>query len=135
MSEMLPVNPMELGAPKGYSNGMIAPAGGRLLFVAGQIGWNEEQELVSKDFTRQFRRALKNVLTVVRSAGGGPEHIARLTLYVVDKEVYLQNLQKIGKAYKSLMGTRFPAMSLVEVSGLLEPDALVEIEATAVLPN
>ena len=130
-----PINPESLGAPRGYSNGMLAPAGGRLLFVAGQVGWDADQQLVSKAFTAQFRQALKNVLTVVRMAGGGPEHVARLTLYVTDKQQYLEKLSAVGKAYKGLMGTKFPAMALVEVKSLLEPGALVEIEATVALPS
>lgn len=134
MSEMIVINPAQLGAPRGYSNGMLAPAHGRLLFVAGQIGWNSEQKLVSKAFTSQFRQALKNVVTVVRTTGGEPMHIGRLTIYVVDKEEYLAELVRIGKAYRAVMGKHFPAMTLVEVSGLLEPGARVEIEATAVVP-
>lgn len=134
MSEMIVINPAELGAPRGYSNGLLAPAHGRLLFVAGQIGWNSEQKLVSKSFTSQFRQALKNVATVIRTAGGEPTHIGRLTIYVVDKEEYRAELVRIGKAYRAVMGKHFPAMTLVEVSGLLEPGARVEIEATAVVP-
>lgn len=135
MSELLPVNPVELGPPRGYSNGIVAPAGCRMLFVAGQVGWNADQQLVSKSFTPQFRQALRNVMTVVRMAGGGPEHVARLTIYVTDKQLYLEKLAAVGKAYKGVMGTKFPAMALVEVKSLLEPDALVEIEATAALPS
>ncbi len=135
MSELLPINPIELGAPRGYSNGMLAPAGGRLLFVAGQIGWNEEQELVGPDFTRQFRQALRNVAAVVKTAGGEPRHVARLTIYVANKQLYLDRLEAVGKAYRGVMGKHYPAMALVEVKSLLEPAALVEIEAIAVLPS
>lgn len=128
------VNPEELGFPRGYSNGVLAPAGGRLLFVAGQVGWNREQEIVGEAFTVQFEQALANVLTVVREAGGGPEHVASLTIYVVDHREYLADLKAVGRAYRGLMGKQFPAMALVEVQALIEPGAKVEIQATAVLP-
>jgi enamine deaminase RidA (YjgF/YER057c/UK114 family) len=131
---LVPVNPAELGAPRGYSNGMLAPAGGRLLFVAGQIAWDGEQKLVAADFPGQLPRALENALAVVRAAGGGPEHVARLTLYVTDCRQYLADLPAVGEAYRRVMGRHYPAMALLEVQALLEPGALVEIEATAVLP-
>lgn len=127
------VNPEELGAPRGYSNGMLAPAGGRLLFVAGQVGWNERQEIVGEGFAEQFGRALANVLAVVREAGGGPSDLARLTIYVTDRHAYTRELAAVGEAYRGLMGGHYPAMALVEVQALLEPGALVEIEGTAVL--
>ncbi len=130
-----PINPTELGAPRGYSNGMLAPAGARLLFVAGQVGWNEEQQLVGDDFAEQFGRALANVVAVVREAGGEAEHLARLTIYVVDRREYLAALEKIGTAYRGIMGRHYPAMALVEVRALLEPGAKVEIEGTAALPQ
>ncbi len=129
-----PINPESLGAPKGYSNGMLAAAGGRLLFVAGQIAFDEKQQVVGGDFAAQFERALSNVVTVVRAAGGAPEHVARMTLYVTDKRAYLADLLAVGKHYRALMGRHYPAMTLVEVAALLEDRALVEIEATAVLP-
>lgn len=128
------VNPVELGAPRGYSNGILAPAGGRLLFVAGQIAWDGEQRLVAADFPGQFARALENAVAVVRAAGGGPEHVARLTLYVTDRRQYLAALPAVGEAYRRVMGRHYPAMALLEVQALLEPGALLEIEATAVLP-
>ena len=131
---MRTINPEELGAPKGYSNGQLAPAGSSLLFVAGQIGWNRDQEIVSEKFLDQFGRALKNVLTVVREAGGQSEHLARLTLYVTDKDEYLADLCGLGEVYRQIMGRHFPAMTLVEVQALLEPGAKVEIEATAAIP-
>ena len=133
-SGLLSVNPAELGAPRGYSNGMLAPAGGRLLFVAGQIAWDGEQKLVAADFPGQLARALENALAVVRAAGGGPEHVARLTLYVTDRRQYLADLAAVGDAYRRVMGRHYPAMALLEVQALLEPGALVEIDATAVLP-
>ena len=135
MRELLPINPIDLGAPRGYSNGMLAPAGGRLLFVAGQIGWNAEQELVGDDFTKQFRQALRNVAAVVAAAGGEPRNLGRLTIYVVDKQLYLDQLATVGKAYRGVMGKHFPAMALLEVKSLLDPGALVEIEGIAVLPS
>ncbi|MGE0328106.1 MAG: RidA family protein [Polyangiaceae bacterium] len=134
MSKLEAINPESWGEPKGYANGVLAPAGGRLLFVAGQIGWDENQKIVSDDFALQFAQALSNVVTVVRAAGGQPEHIARLTIYVTDKQLYLADLKGIGASYRELMGRHYPAMALLEVKGLLEPGAMVEIEATAVVP-
>ncbi|MEZ5331781.1 MAG: RidA family protein [Thermoanaerobaculia bacterium] len=130
-----PVDPEEMGAPRGYSNGMLAPAGGRLLFVAGQIGWDGEQKLVGPGFAEQFERALANVVTVVRAAGGGPESLGRLTLFVTDKEEYRRSLPAVGEAYRRVMGGHYPAMALLEVAGLLEEGAKVEIEGTAVVPG
>ena len=129
-----PINPEELGAPRGYSNGILTPPGARLLFVAGQVGWDEDQQLVGNGFAEQFARALANVVTVVREAGGDPEHLARLTIYVVDHHEYLAALKEIGDAYRGIMGRHYPAMALVEVAALLEPGARVEIEGTAALP-
>lgn len=129
-----PINPASLGAPRGYSNGMLAPAGGRILFVAGQIGWDSQQEVVDGGFAEQFRQALTNVLAVVQAAGGSAEHIGRLTIYVTSKDAYGGELEEIGAAYRSLMGRHYPAMALVEVAALVEEGAVVEIEADAVLP-
>jgi len=105
-----------------------------MLFVAGQVGWNKDGKLFSKDFAEQFQQALHNVLEVVRAAGGTTEHVGRLTLYVTDRKQYLSGLKAVGEAYRAIMGRHFPAMALVEVAGLLEEGALVEIEATAVVP-
>jgi enamine deaminase RidA (YjgF/YER057c/UK114 family) len=129
-----PINPKELGAPRGYSNGMLAPPGARILFVAGQVGWDRHQELAGDGFAAQFAQALANVVTVVREAGGGPEHLARLNLYVTDHRDYLAALEEVGIAYRGIMGRHYPAMALVEVKALLEPGAKVEIEGTAALP-
>ncbi|MDX6446355.1 MAG: hypothetical protein QOH71_3429 [Blastocatellia bacterium] len=126
------INPESLGAPLGYSNGVLAE-GGRLLFIAGQIAWNKEQQIVSADIVEQFDRALANVITVVTEAGGRPEHIARMILYVIDKNEYRVRLKEIGEHYRARMGKHFPAMVLVEVKGLLDDRAKIEIEATAVL--
>lgn len=133
MSRFEIVNPEALGAPRGYSNGMLAPAGGRLLFIAGQIGWDGKQQLVGDGFAAQFEQALANVVRVVAAAGGAASDLARLTLYVVDKGDYLRELAAVGSAYRKIIGQHYPAMSLVEVSALLEPGARVEIEGTAVL--
>ncbi len=131
---MQAINPKSLGAPKGYANGMLAPAGGRLLFVAGQVGWGPGQKVVDGGFVPQFEQALKNVLAVVEAAGGKTEHVGRLTIYVVAKRQYKAEQKAVGEAYRNVMGKHFPAMALVEIKSLLDPDALVEIEATAVIP-
>ena len=127
------INPESLGAPRGYANGVLTEAGGRLLFIAGQIGWSEQQQIVSDDLVEQFERALANVLAVVAEAGGKPEQIARLIIYVTDKNEYKTSMKEIGERYRARMGRHFPAMVLVEVSGLLEDRAKIEIEGTAVL--
>jgi len=128
------IQPESLAAARGYSNGLLFPAGGRLLFVAGQIGWDRDERLVSPEIAPQFEQALRNVVDVVRAAGGGPEHIGRFTIYVTDKARYTAARKEIGAAYRALMGRAYPAMALVQVADLLEEGALVEIEATAVLP-
>ena len=130
---MKPINPKSLGRPRGYSNGQLTERGPRLLFVAGQIGWDEEQRLVGEDFVEQFERALRNVLEVVREAGGAPTGVARLVVYVTDKREYLARAAEIGERWRALMGRHFPAMTLVEVKALLEDGAKVEIEGIAVL--
>jgi enamine deaminase RidA (YjgF/YER057c/UK114 family) len=126
------INPESLGAPSGYANGVVTE-GGRLLFIAGQVAWNEQQQIVSADLVEQFDRALANVIAVVTEAGGKPEQIARLALYVTDKHAYRERMKEIGERYRARMGKHFPAMVLVEVKGLLEDNAKIEIEATAVL--
>jgi len=127
------INPASLGRPRGYANGLLTPPGVRLLFVAGQIGWDEHQRLVGDDFVEQFDRALSNVLAVVREAGGAPGSIARLVVYVTDKREYAARTAEVGERWRALMGRHYPAMALLEVSALLEDGAKVEIEATAVL--
>jgi len=131
--KMTIINPEALGQPRGYSNGMLFE-GGSILFIAGQVGWDRESRIVSDDFAEQFVQALENVLTVVRQAGGGPENIGRMLIFVTDKDEYESRLRDIGSAYRQLMGKHFPAMTLVEVSSLLERLAKVEIEALAVIP-
>lgn len=128
------INPESLGAPRGYSNGVLAAAG-RLLFVAGQIGWGPDQKLISAAFVDQLGRALENVAAVVTTAGGQPSDICRLTIYVTDKQAYLADPKAVGRTYRAVMGRHFPAMALVEVADLLEPGAQVEVEATAVIPE
>jgi len=122
------VNPASLAPPRGYSHGMKGT--GEVLFVAGQVG---QGRMVTGGFVAQFAQALANVLAVVREAGGAPASVARLTLYVTDKREYRAQQREVGEAYRRLMGKHFPAMALVEVRGLLEDDARVEIEAVALL--
>lgn len=128
------INPAELGEPRGWNNGMLAPAGGRILFVAGQTARDETDTVPASGFVEQFTRALARVLTVVRAAGGAAHDIGRITLYVTDLEAYLSSRRELGEAYHGLMGRHYPAMALVEVNGLADENALVEIEATAVIP-
>ncbi|MBK7824922.1 RidA family protein [Nannocystis sp.] len=118
--------------PRGYSNGVAAR--GELLAVAGMIGWDEKEQIVGDSFVAQFRQALGNVCDVVRAAGGRPEHVVSLTIYVTDKREYIAALTEVGQAYRALLGRHYPAMALLEVKGLLEDRAKVEIQALAVLP-
>jgi enamine deaminase RidA (YjgF/YER057c/UK114 family) len=127
------INPESLGAPRGYSNGVLTEAGGRLLFIAGQIGWDENQQIVSDDIIEQFDRALANVIAVVTEAGGRADQIARLIIYVTDKSEYKRRVKEIGERYRARMGKYFPAMVLVEVKSLLDDGAKIEIEGVAVL--
>ena len=117
---------------KGFSNGIAAS--GRLVFIAGQIGWTGECKWEARDFAGQFRQALKNILEVLKEANGRPEHIVRLTWYVLDKHEYLDSLKNVGEAYRELMGRHYPTMAVVQVGGLVEEEARLEIEATAVVP-
>ena len=127
------INPESLGAPHGYSNGVLTEPGGRLLFIAGQVAWDQHQQIVAGDLVGQFDRALANVITVVTEAGGKPEQIARLVIYVTDRNEYRVHMKEIGESYRARMGKHFPAMVLVEVKGLLEASAKIEIEGVAVL--
>jgi enamine deaminase RidA (YjgF/YER057c/UK114 family) len=127
------INPESLGAPRGYSNGVLTEAAGRLLFIAGQVGWNKEQTIRNADFVDQFDQALANVIAVVSEAGGRPDQVARLIIYVTNRSEYLEHTREIGERYRRHMGKHFPAMVLVEVNGLLDPAAKVEIEGLAVL--
>jgi enamine deaminase RidA (YjgF/YER057c/UK114 family) len=126
------VQPAGWPRPKGYSNGVLAQ--GRMLFIAGQVGWNEKEQFESDDFVAQTRQALVNIMAVVTAAGARAEHIVRMTWYVTDKTEYLDRLPEIGAVYKEIIGKTYPAMSLVQVAGLVEVGAKLEIEATAVAP-
>jgi enamine deaminase RidA (YjgF/YER057c/UK114 family) len=119
--------------PRGYANGIAAE--GRLVFVAGQIGWDETGSFPAEDMAGQVRQTLRNVVAVLAEAGAGPEHVARMTWYVTDREAYLADPAGIGQAYRDVMGKNFPAMAVVVVAGLIEASAKVEIEATAVVPR
>ena len=120
-------------APRGYANGVLAR--GALIFVGGQIGWNEQQQFESDDFIAQTRQALLNIRAVLEAGGAGPQHMARMTWYVVDRLEYISRLQELGVMYREVMGKNFPAMTCVEVAGLVEDRARIEIEVTAVLPD
>ncbi|MEW6465639.1 RidA family protein [Tibeticola sp.] len=119
--------------PKGYANGVAAR--GTLVFVGGQIGWNAQARFESEDFIAQTAQALRNVRAVLAEAGAGPEHMVRMTWYVTSRDEYLARLPELGAAYREVMGRHFPAMTCVEVSALMEAQAKVEIEVTAVLPD
>ena len=119
--------------PKGFSNGIVSV--GRLVFTAGQVGVNSKGLFEEKTFQGQFRQTLQNILAVLAEAGGKPEHLVRLTWYVLDRQEYLGALAEGGSAYRELMGRNFPVMAVVQVSGLVEPEARLEIEATAVIPE
>lgn len=119
--------------PKGYANGVAAH--GRTIYVAGQIGWDAQQRLVGADLVTQARQALANIVAVLAAGGAKPEHIVRLTWYVTDRAAYLAASEPLGAVYREVIGRHFPAMSAVEVSALMEPGAVIEIEATAVLPD
>ena len=119
--------------PRGFSNGVVAA--GRMVFVGGQVGWNASGEFEAVDFVAQARQALKNVVAVLAEAGGLPEHIARMTWYVVDKREYIESSAALGRAYVEIIGRHYPAMTAVQVTALIEDAAKVEIEATAVIPD
>jgi enamine deaminase RidA (YjgF/YER057c/UK114 family) len=120
-------------APRGYANGVMAR--GALIFVGGQIGWNAQQQFESDDFIAQTRQALQNILAVLQAGGAGPEHMVRMTWYVLDRVEYIARLKELGTVYREVMGKNFPAMTCVEVSALVEERARIEIEVTAVLPD
>lgn len=127
------LQPAGWARPKGYAYGVAAR--GTWVFVAGMVGWNPQGEFEHHDFVGQARQALQNIVCVLREAGAGPEHLVRMTWYVTDKEEYLTSLEELGRAYREVVGRHYPAMSVVEVKGLVEPGAKVEIEATAVIPD
>jgi enamine deaminase RidA (YjgF/YER057c/UK114 family) len=119
--------------PKGYANGVATR--GSLVFLSGIVGWNAQEEFAAHDFLSQVRQALRNIVEVLDQAKAKPEHIARMTWYVLDKNEYMAAAKEMGAAYREIIGRHYPAMTVVEVSGLLEPDARVEIEVTAVVPD
>ena len=127
------INPAHFPKPRGYTNGVVCYPG-RMLYIAGQVAFDKEARIVSPDFATQFLAALDNVIDVVRTAGGGSEHIVKLLAFVTDLDKYRDAQKAIGEGWRARMGTYYPAMSLVKVSGLIEPGALVEIEGTAILP-
>ncbi len=127
------VQPEGWPRPRGYANGVLAE--GRLLFISGQVAWDEREQFVSDDIVEQVRQALKNTLTMLRAGGARPEHVARMTWYITDKREYMARAREIGAAYRECMGTHYPAMSMVQVASLMEDRAKVEIETTAVIPS
>lgn len=127
------IQPPDWAEPKGYANGILAR--GALLFVGGQIGWNAQQAFESDDFVAQTRQTLQNIAAVLKAGGAGPEHMVRMTWYVVDRDEYVASLRELGGVYREIMGKNFPAMTCVQVAGLVEARARVEIEVTAVLPD
>ena len=130
---MKKLQPPDWAEPRGYANGVLAR--GALIFVGGQIGWNKLQQFESDDFIVQTRQALQNIIAVLKAAGAGPEHMVRMTWYVTDRVEYVARLKELGGVYREVMGKNFPAMTCVEVSGLVEDRAQIEIEVTAVLPD
>lgn len=120
--------------PKGYSNGVVV-RGGRMVVLAGQVGWDEQEKIVPGGLVPQFEQALKNVLTLVRLAGGSPEHLIQLRIYLTDKQAYLSSQRALGEVYKRLVGKHFPCMSGLVLAGLVEEGALVELEGLAVVPD
>jgi enamine deaminase RidA (YjgF/YER057c/UK114 family) len=128
------INPEALGASSGYANGLLVEGSGKLLFIAGQIAWDKNQKIVSDDFVEQFDKALANVITVLRAAGGEAENIARLVIYVTNRIEYRERMKEVGHRYRKHMGKHFPAMVMVQVAGLLDDRAKVEIEGMAVIP-
>lgn len=127
------LQPGSWSRPRGYSNGVSAR--GRMVFVAGQIGWDAEGRLSGNDLVSQARQALRNIVTILAEDGAQPEHLVRLTWYVTNRQAYLDAARPLGEAYREVIGSHFPAMTAVEVSALMEPGAVVEIEATAVVPE
>ena len=127
------LQPQNWPRPRGYSNGIEAE--GRMIFVAGQIGWDETGQFKATSFAAQFRQALLNTLAVLKEGGAGPEHITRMTWFITSREDYTASLAELGAAWKDLIGRNYPAMSVIIVSGLVEPAAKIEIETTAVVPN
>lgn len=120
-------------APIGYANGIVVPAG-RIVFIAGQVGWDEQQRFQSDELVPQFEQALKNILAVLAQAGGAPRHICRMTAYCIDKPAYLAARSELGRIWRRMMGAHYPAMSMIFVTDLLDAPGKIELEATAVIP-
>ncbi len=127
------VQPEGWPRPRGYANGIVAE--GRVLFISGQVAWDEHEKFHSDDLVAQVRQALHNVLTMLKTGGAKPEHVARMTWYITDKREYMRRGKEIGAVYRELMGKHYPTMSMVQVSALMEDRAQVEIEVTAVIPH
>lgn len=130
---MRTLQPADWARPRGYANGIEAH--GRMIFVAGQIGWNKDCKFERHDFAGQFEQTLLNIVAVLRETGAGPEHIVRLTWFIADKRAYLSDAKRVGEIYRAVMGRNFPTMSVVQVAALIEDEALLEIEATAVVED
>ena len=126
------LQPASWARPKGYANGVMAE--GKLVFVGGQIGWNGQNQFEAHDLVGQVRQTLQNIVEVLAEGGARPEHVVSMTWYLTNKKDYLDNLASIGKVYRDVMGRHFPAMAVVQVTALIEDDARVEIQATAVIP-
>ena len=127
-------NPPQLGPAKGWNNAMLAPAGGRVLFIAGQTARTADGSFAESGFVEQFAAALDNVLAALEAAGGKPADIGRMSLYVTDVQAYRDSLKELGQVWRPRMGRHYPAMALFGVTGLVDPEALIEIETTAVIP-
>lgn len=127
------LQPPDWAEPRGYANGILAR--GDLLFVGGQIGWNAQQRFESDDFVAQTRQTLQNIVAVLKAGNAGPEHMVRMTWYIVDRVEYNARLKEIGVVYREVMGRNFPTMTCVQVAALVEDRARVEIEVTAVVPS
>jgi len=127
------LQPPDWPRPKGYANGIAAR--GTLVCLSGIVGWDSEEKFVSNDFVGQVRQALQNIVAILKEAHARPEHIARMTWYVLDKQAYMSSGKEMGRIYREIIGSHYPAMSVVEVSGLVEANAQVEIEVTAVVPD
>ena len=133
MSSTKTLQPAEWARPKGYANGIAAR--GQMIFISGQIGWDANGQFAGDNLPDQVRQALRNIVRILQEADAEPRHLVRLTWYVLNREAYLQEAREIGAAYREVFGKHFPSMSVVEVKGLVEQRALVEIEATAVIPD
>ena len=127
------LQPPGFAKPKGYANGIVAK--GRLVFIAGQVGWNAQEKFETSDFAGQARQALKNIVAILAEAGAGPEHVCRMNWYVADAKEYNASLKELGAAYREVIGKHYPVMTAVQVGGFVETGAKLEIEVTAVLPE